>query len=169
MPYQGRIPAKYPDTNYKYTLEQGSVDFPTLSFLNDSNNGLWSPAADNIAISTDGSERLRITLTGNIGIGTTTPTDKLSVNGYITESTDSGTNYWNVVTQQDIGTAANQVPLNQYLGSVAYLDNVSNIFPSVSAPTDTYTINFEYVSDTSIKIRMKGSDGVVRSTTLTLS
>ena len=60
MPYQGRIPAKYPDTNYKYTLEQGSASSPTLSFLNDSNNGLWSPAIDNIAISTSGVERLRI-------------------------------------------------------------------------------------------------------------
>ncbi len=69
MPYQGRLPAKYPDTNYKYTLEQGSVSAPTLSFLNDSNNGLWSPATDNIAISTNGVERLRITDTGKLGIG----------------------------------------------------------------------------------------------------
>ena len=61
---------------------------------------------------------------GNVGIGVTSPSSKLSVNGYITESTD-GTNYWNVVTQQDIGTAPNQVPLNQYLGSMAYQDSTA--------------------------------------------
>ena len=56
---------------------------------------------------------------GNFGIGTTTPASKLAVNGSITESTD-GVNYYNVVTQQDIGTEPNEIPLNQYLGSMAY-------------------------------------------------
>jgi hypothetical protein len=58
-------------------------------------------------------------LNGNVGIGTATPGSKLAVNGSITESTD-GVNYYNVVTQQDIGTEPNEIPLNQYLGSMAY-------------------------------------------------
>lgn len=65
----------------------------------------------------------KITTTNSIGIGTTNPSTKLSVNGYITESTDSGSTYWNVVTQSDIGYGAAQVPLNQYLGQLAFLDD----------------------------------------------
>jgi hypothetical protein len=56
---------------------------------------------------------------GNFGIGTTAPGSKLAVNGTITESTD-GTNYYPVVTQQDIGTEPNEIPLNQHLGDMAY-------------------------------------------------
>jgi len=74
----------------------------------------------------------RWTLTGSdiyrlskVGINESNPQSQLAVNGYITESTDSGTTYWNVVTQQDIGTDANQVPLNQYLGKLAFLDDFS--------------------------------------------
>ena len=61
----------------------------------------------------------------NVGIGTTSPSSRLTVNGYITESTDSGATYWNVVTQQDVGTSPNQVPLNQYLGQLAFLDDIA--------------------------------------------
>jgi len=51
---------------------------------------------------------------GNVGIGTTSPSAALTVVGSITE------NGYNVVSQADIGTLPNQIPLNQYLGSMAY-------------------------------------------------
>ncbi len=70
-------------------------------------------------------EKVVIDTNGNVGINESNPQSQLAVNGYITESTDSGTTYWNVVTQQDIGTDANQVPLNQYLGKLAFLDDFS--------------------------------------------
>lgn len=63
--------------------------------------------------------------TGNIGIRTTNPGSTLAVNGYITESTDNGVTYHNVVTQQDIGFNPNQIPLNQYLGQLAFMDSYS--------------------------------------------
>jgi hypothetical protein len=91
------------------------------------------------------------------------------VNGSIQESTDGGTTYFNVVTQQDIGYEQNKIPLNQYLGRLAFVDKVGDISTTSTPPLNNLDINFEYVSNTSIKIRMKGTDGVVRSTTLTLS
>lgn len=106
---------------------------------------------------------------GKVGIGATSPNSKLAVNGSITESTDGGTTYHNVVTEQDIGTDPNQVPLNQFLGQLAFMDEVGDIPTSSTAPQENLSVNFEYVSNTSIKIRMRGSDGVVRSVTLTLS
>jgi hypothetical protein len=54
---------------------------PTYSFLNDENTGIFNEATDTIGLSTNGSERMRINNVGNVGIGTTSPTAKLHVNG----------------------------------------------------------------------------------------
>ena len=59
--------------------------------------------------------------TGNIGIGTTNPGSTLSVGGTITELYSG--QYWNVVSQADIGSDPDQIPLNQYLGELAFLDD----------------------------------------------
>jgi len=60
---------------------------------------------------------------GSVGIGSTNPQSTLSVGGTITELY-AGT-YWNVVTQADVGYGSSQVPLNQYLGQLAFLDDFS--------------------------------------------
>ena len=67
-------------------------------------------------------ESARFDTSGNLLIGTTTNTNtsKLVVNGTISQ-TVGGTQYL-VVDQSDIGTGANEIPLNQYLGSMAYQD-----------------------------------------------
>lgn len=59
----------------------GAVGAPSLAFTGDTNTGMWSPAADTLAVSTAGSERLRVTSAGNVGIGTTSPNDPLYVKG----------------------------------------------------------------------------------------
>lgn len=70
------------------------------------------------------SQRLQVTgggyFSGSVGIGSTNPSSTLSVGGTITELYN-GT-YWNLVSQADIGIGASQVPLNQYLGQLAFLD-----------------------------------------------
>jgi hypothetical protein len=50
----------------------GTAAAPSVS-VGTTDNGLYSPGADEVAISTNGSERLRITSDGKVGIGTTTP------------------------------------------------------------------------------------------------
>jgi hypothetical protein len=57
----------------------------------------------------------------SVGIGTTARGNALSVGGTITELYNGS--YWNVVTQADVGYGASQVPLNQYLGQLAFLDD----------------------------------------------
>lgn len=57
----------------------GSESAPSLFPTGDSNTGIWFPAADTFAVSTGGTQRLRITSTGNVGIGTTAPGVKLEL------------------------------------------------------------------------------------------
>ena len=58
-------------------LALGSATAPTISFIGDTNTGIFSPAADTVAVTTGGSERIRIDSAGHVGIGLTTPTEAL--------------------------------------------------------------------------------------------
>jgi hypothetical protein len=57
----------------------GTVSAPSVTFLGDSNTGIYSPGADTIAFTEGGVESLRIDSSGRVGIGTTSPSGPLSV------------------------------------------------------------------------------------------
>lgn len=50
----------------------------------DTNTFISFPGADTVSIETAGSERIRVTSSGDVGIGTLTPASKLGVNGTVT-------------------------------------------------------------------------------------
>jgi len=58
-----------------------SAAAPSFSFIDDTNTGMFKPAADNVAISCGGTERMRVLSNGNVGIGTENPQYKLHTNG----------------------------------------------------------------------------------------
>jgi hypothetical protein len=62
-------------------LPDGSAGTPGLSFLSDTNVGLFRPTTDTLAIATGGSERLRIDSSGRLGLGTSSPSTLLTVQG----------------------------------------------------------------------------------------
>jgi len=62
----------------------GSAAAPTFSFTADPNTGLYSPGADQVAISTGGTERLRITSAGLVGIGNSSPSYLIDASGSAT-------------------------------------------------------------------------------------
>ena len=64
----------------------GTVSAPGVTFIDDNNTGLYSPAADTVAITTAATERLRVDSSGNVGIGTTSPSRKLHVNSSATDT-----------------------------------------------------------------------------------
>ena len=65
----------------------GAVGTPSYTFTGDLNTGVWSPAADTLAASTGGSERLRVDSSGNVGIGTVSPSVRLDVSGQANATT----------------------------------------------------------------------------------
>jgi len=59
----------------------GTASLPSIEFISDADTGAFSPAANTFAVSTSGTERLRITGTGAVGINTTAPSGRLHVFG----------------------------------------------------------------------------------------
>jgi hypothetical protein len=64
----------------------GSATLPAVQGSGDTNTGVFYPAADTVAISTGGTEQMRVNSSGNVGVGTTTPSYKLDVNGALNVS-----------------------------------------------------------------------------------
>ncbi len=63
--------------------QDGSAALPAIGFAADPDTGLSRPAADAIGLSTAGTERIRLTAAGHLGIGTATPGERLEVSGNI--------------------------------------------------------------------------------------
>jgi hypothetical protein len=99
------------------TVAAGSAALPSIvSTTGTADTGQWFPAADTIAYSTTGTERVRITSTGNVGIGTSSPSGRLHVSGgYAGFEYNSGGTYPSYNTWYGaIGT--------NFQGGASYLD-----------------------------------------------
>jgi len=71
----------------------GTEALPGLHVQGDIDTGLYAPAANTLAISTDGSERLRVDSSGRVGIGTTSPNNQLSIGSTASFETDANSFY----------------------------------------------------------------------------
>lgn len=72
---QAQLDTKAPLASPTFTgvaaVQAGSAALPSLIPTGDTNTGFWFPAADTLAVSTAGGERMRIDASGNVGIGVT--------------------------------------------------------------------------------------------------
>ena len=67
-------------------LPSGTAGAPSLSYTGDTNTGFFRAAADTLAFSTNGTERMRINQNGLVGIGRVPTTNALEVNGNASKS-----------------------------------------------------------------------------------
>jgi hypothetical protein len=112
-------------------VPSGTAADPAIARQGDQNTGIFFPAEDVIAFTEGGVEAGRFDASGNLLVGTTTNTNtsKVVSGGTISE-TVSAVQYL-IASQFDVGTAPNQIPLNQYLGTMAYLDATNTSFSNV--------------------------------------
>jgi hypothetical protein len=61
------------------TFSAGTVSAPAITTTGDTNTGIFFPAADTIAFTEGGVEAMRIDSSGNVGIGTASPTQRLDI------------------------------------------------------------------------------------------
>ena len=100
----------------RFSVPVGSAAAPSLTFTGDPNTGIYSPGADQVAISTSGAQRLVVDASGNVGIGTGTSVSRpLHVVGsaQVSNGTSDVTIWGNLNTLGALGTNSN-LPLAIY-------------------------------------------------------
>jgi hypothetical protein len=111
----------------------GAVGTPSYTFTGDTNTGMWSPAADTIAFSEGGTEAMRINSSGNVGIGSNSPAERLTVNSASSEFAIQWTGPGN---EWVLGSAANRGYIRNKTASVETLTilNAGNVGIGTSTP-----------------------------------
>ena len=114
----------------------GSASSPTVSFTGDTNTGIYSPGADQVAISTNGTGRLFINSSGQVGIGAS-PTDALFVQGstanFNVRSTSSSA-ATSIKWGNDLDTKSTEMWVNGSAVSSFGGASAFNIYQSAAAP-----------------------------------
>jgi hypothetical protein len=153
-------------------------------------NGMYLPATNTLAWSTNGVEGIRLDASGNLGIGTSSPTFKLVA---ANNGTDGGWMYSSsAVSVLGLGgysaptDGTFQIKYDRATGTTTFnegdrdtptavitLDGSGNLITTVNSTAPTLsansTMSFELTSNTSLKIVVRGTDGVTRSVSLTLA
>jgi hypothetical protein len=161
------------------TVAAGAVGAPSIvSVTGTSDTGIWFPAADTVAVSTAGTERLRVDSSGNVGIGKTPGTlfDVYSASA-VTPTFTSDTSITVIYARYSADANAPSIALRKGRGSsgsqsaVATSDQLGIINFQGYGGTTTRSLSQilgaveAYVSDTDIASRLTFSTSSVGAAT----
>ena len=136
----------------------GSASTPGLFFSGDANSGLYSPGADQVAISTGGSGRLFVDASGRVGVGTSAPSNTLHVNSgavgtsTLLESTGSGSYLAikNSSGQWTLGATTTSFILENSGGTALTVDSSRRLLVGTSSSRQ--------ISGNTAQIQLEGTD-----------
>lgn len=97
QPGQGTVGTTQLADGVTINFNDGSAAAPSITNTGDTNTGMFFPAADTIAFAEGGTEVMRIDASGNVGIGTSSPSAKLNVTGTSVVANIESTNNNNVM------------------------------------------------------------------------
>ena len=142
----------------------GTAAIPSLRAAADENTGINLPGPDILQLVTAGVVQLQIAADG-------TPTGNAMTKAPVSSAQQAALDAVAAasVPMAALGADPAQVPLVQMLGRLAFMDALGALTVSKHQPAASGTSWIERVSDTSIKLFLRGDDGIARSTTLTLS
>jgi len=120
----------------------------------DTTTGLYSDATGTVQIATSSTERLRVTATGSVGIGTTTPQQALDVSGSVRGSTF-------IPTSSSAPTNGLYLPATNTLGFATNSGNVMNVTAtgSLGLGTTTPKVSVDFGSKTDALLLQTGTTG----------
>ena len=113
-------------------------------------NGMYLPAATSLGFSTNSVERMRIDSSGNIGIGTSSPTAQVQIAGSSSTSALKVPNIVEVVTVS--ATAAT--------GTIAYDITTQSVLYYTSNASANWTVNFRGSSGTTLNALMQNGESI---------
>lgn len=99
-----KAPLASPTFTGQASFPDGTAAAPSIAHTGDLNAGLFFPAVDTVAITTAGVEAMRVNSSGNVGIGTSSPTSKLDVSSTNNIISSTGTGGYGAFYAKGSGT-----------------------------------------------------------------
>lgn len=164
-------------------FENGSASAPSIYFKDSgTDTGIYSPGTDQVAISTNGTQRVTVDSSGNVGIGTGSPSAALHVRGATPVPLIEATGAFSGLSLQNSGGSTKGFVFVSQSGGVGQIRGESIAFTNADASTErvridssgrllvgTSTTDTSYYDATTFvpQIQLKGSTADASSISLT--